>query len=582
MGRSGLAGPAAGAGALATTVALAFDAGGFHAVTWDRALVLLAVAAFGLLVLAGVGPPGRYATVLLAALALLTAWTAASWLWSDSPSAALVEAQLAGAYLAAVLAVVVAGRRAPLPWLAGGVAVGIVPAACWNLGLRLAPDWAGRPRVRADIGSLADPVGYGNALALLAVVAILLLLAAAAAGSLPALPRVLAAGLLVPLVADLALQQSDGADAALVAGLAAFLLAGGRIRAAAALLALPAVALVAVAREHAVVSPRPWDVTAAAGPGHRLLLGLALLAAAQLALAWLALPSRRLPRPAPPVSSRAAAAIVVALAAAALAAAPFLLGGHHRLDYWRVAVHEFAANPLLGSGAGTYADWWVRTRHVTASTREAHSLYLETLAELGPIGLLALAAALGSALVAALRLPRSPWKPAALAVLVAYDVHAGIDFDWQLAAVTLPVFLLAASAAVHASPPRRELAPGRRAAAAAAAAALAAAGLLALAGSARLASAQAAEADGRYAAAADRALRALRFAPWSAEAWGVIGDARRALGDRAGARAAYRAALARDPSDWQLWASLAAVSTGQPRRSALAEAARLNPLGSGP
>ncbi len=220
----------------------------------------------------------------------------------------------------------------------------------------------------------------------------------------------------------------------------------------------------------------------------------------------------------------------------------------------------------------------MRTRVVALSTREAHSLYLETLAELGPLGLCLLGVALGAPLLAALRLRRTPWGPPVLAALVAYDVHAAVDFDWELAGVTLPVVLLGAGAAVAASPRAVALAPRVRAAATLGAAALAAAGMLAFAGSSALARAGDSAAAGRYEAAVASARRALRFAPWSAEAWRVIGRARLAEGDRAGARAAFRSALDLDPADWQTWAQLADASAGEPRRAALAEAARLNPL----
>jgi hypothetical protein len=43
---------------------------------------------------------------------------------------------------------------------------------------------------------------------------------------------------------------------------------------------------------------------------------------------------------------------------------------------------------------------------------------------------------------------------------------------------------------------------------------------------------------------------------------------------------AYRRAVELDPHDWHAWRELATVSNGEPRRLALAEAARLNPLGS--
>ncbi|HET7572862.1 MAG TPA: tetratricopeptide repeat protein [Gaiellaceae bacterium] len=573
MGRRRLAGPAAGAAALAATAGLAFAGGGYDALAQDRALVLLAAAALALLLLAPVERPGRPVLALVAALAALTAWTAASWLWSDSPPAALEEAQRVAAYLAAALAVAAAGRRLPLAWLAGGVAAGAAAAATWNLLLRLAPDWTGRGAVRTDIGQLADPVGYGNGLALLAAVGLLLLLALAVASRATAV-RAPAALLLVPLAADLAVLQSDGALAALGAALLVFLVATpapGRGRAL-ALLALPLVGAVAVWRESVVVSPPPSNLLAAAAPGHRLFAGLALLAAVQAALAVLL---RRRPLR---IRGRAAAVAAVVALAAGVAAAPFALGGHERAAYWRVAGREAAANPVLGGGAGTYADWWTRERDALLATREAHSLYLETLAELGPLGLALLAAALAAPLAAAIRARGTPLGPGVLAALVAYDLHAAVDFDWELAGVTLPVVVLGAAAAVHAAPRRQPLAGRSRTAVSLAAAAFVAAGILALAGTGPLAAAADASLAGRYPAAIDDARRALRFAPWSAEAWRTIGRARLAEGDRRAARAAFLEATRLDPADWQTWAELASASTGGQRRAALGEAARRNPL----
>ena len=147
--------------------------------------------------------------------------------------------------------------------------------------------------------------------------------------------------------------------------------------------------------------------------------------------------------------------------------------------------------------------------------------------------------------------------------------------------MTLPAVLLGAAAAVHADPSGGRLQARPRRAAAAALAGLTAAALLALAGSSRLAAASAAEAAGRFDAAVAEARGALRYAPWSADAWRVIGESRLAQGDRAGARDAFQSAVRLDPNGWQAWAELAEASTGEPRRAAEAEAARLNPLGGG-
>lgn len=56
-------------------------------------------------------------------------------------------------------------------------------------------------------------------------------------------------------------------------------------------------------------------------------------------------------------------------------------------------------------------------------------------------------------------------------------------------------------------------------------------------------------ADGDLAAAADLYLQATELAPGFASAWFALGEAREALGDRAGAQAAFAQALAADPQD---------------------------------
>jgi tetratricopeptide (TPR) repeat protein len=100
---------------------------------------------------------------------------------------------------------------------------------------------------------------------------------------------------------------------------------------------------------------------------------------------------------------------------------------------------------------------------------------------------------------------------------------------------------------------------------------LTAAALLAYAGDARLAAAEAALARGDRVRAAAEARAALRWAPFSSDAWRVIGDAESSA-------AAYRRGLDLDPANWLLWERLAGVSKGEQRRHAEREAALLNPL----
>jgi O-antigen ligase len=119
-----------------------------------------------------------------------------------------------------------------------------------------------------------------------------------------------------------------------------------------------------------------------------------------------------------------------------------------RYEYWQVALETFAGHPLAGTGAGGFRVEWLRERPVEDVSRDAHSLYLETLAELGLAGAAALLVMLaGLALSARRALLAEPRASLGLvALLVTYLVHAALDWDWEMPAVTLPA--LAAAAAI--------------------------------------------------------------------------------------------------------------------------------------
>ena len=72
----------------------------------------------------------------------------------------------------------------------------------------------------------------------------------------------------------------------------------------------------------------------------------------------------------------------------------FSLSGSSRAQYWHVAWRDYQQHPWLGSGAGSFQREWLRSRPADLPVLDAHSLYLETLAELGPVGLGLLAALL--------------------------------------------------------------------------------------------------------------------------------------------------------------------------------------------
>jgi O-antigen ligase len=146
---------------------------------------------------------------------------------------------------------------------------------------------------------------------------------------------------------------------------------------------------------------------------------------------------------------RLAAAGVLAAAIVALAvvlAAP--LGGlGDRSAYWGVARGSVSHHPVAGSGAGTFAQVYRAERPEGPVTRNAHSLYLETLDELGVIGLVLLLATLAVPAVAGLLRGRA--AAPAIAGYTVFLLHGGIDWDWSMPAVTVAALALAAAAAAE-------------------------------------------------------------------------------------------------------------------------------------
>jgi hypothetical protein len=129
--------------------------------------------------------------------------------------------------------------------------------------------------------------------------------------------------------------------------------------------------------------------------------------------------------------------------------------GNNRGDNWQVAADAWTDRPLVGQGAGTYPLLWDRERPDTAEANDAHSLYLETLTELGLVGLVLLGLVVGALLVGSLRRCREADRVlygGVLAVIFAWAVHAGIDWDWELPAVTMIPFALGGAALATSTP----------------------------------------------------------------------------------------------------------------------------------
>jgi O-antigen ligase len=154
------------------------------------------------------------------------------------------------------------------------------------------------------------------------------------------------------------------------------------------------------------------------------------------------------------------ALVVGGVAAAVVAATGDAVGlvTENRLRYWEAALADYRDHPLLGSGAGTFGDYWLAHGYGPGFTRTAHSLYLQSLAELGPVGLILALAVVAVPLVAVRR--RDPMVAAAAGAYVAFVVHAGVDWDWEMPAVTLAGLFCGAALLVAARPD--EVPPLRR------------------------------------------------------------------------------------------------------------------------
>jgi O-antigen ligase len=118
----------------------------------------------------------------------------------------------------------------------------------------------------------------------------------------------------------------------------------------------------------------------------------------------------------------------------------------HRYAYWKVAFGAFEDHPLAGLGSGGFEVRWLQERKIHESVADAHSLYIETAAELGLVGLIALAAAIAGIVLAARRSLSADRVLAAgpIAALIAWAIHAGLDWLWEMPAVSLPALALAA------------------------------------------------------------------------------------------------------------------------------------------
>ena len=443
---------ALGAGLAVTAVPLLFVPslgivqGGFFPDAWVWSGALLAwIAALGLALRRELRLASRWSGAWLAALALLLAWTAASAAWSSDPTQSLLEARRTIVYLAAAFALAVSGgldasRR---------LVVALHLALCVLLGYALVVYLLGPRYLDTFEGYLlARPLGYANAVGILAAIATLLATGAAVHGR-SRLARAGAAGSIPVFVFALALTDSRASWFALVLGGCVTVALEARR---AELLLVAATAAPCSAVLAWLVSARGLDAASAVHDRREALLA-ALLAGALLTAAAAALRSGAAgtPRPGRGRHGRAAALAAWVAVAALLVAVAVRLGSSlgPRGEYWHVAWQlEYLAHPYLGSGAGTFGGFWAAYGPVASfgGALDAHSLYLEMLAELGPLGLALTLVALCVPLAPLLERGNCPpYVPQAAGAYVAFLFHSGLDWDWEMPAVTVAALCCAAA-----------------------------------------------------------------------------------------------------------------------------------------
>ena len=459
-----------GAGCGASALAEAY----YDIPVWGAIAVALLAVLLGL----AIGHPARPAgpaAVALGALALLWLWALLSQGWAGSDDQALALAGQFALYAALLAVLLLLLRRRGDYWaLLPLLMVGVTATALWVTLEMLGPDG---PSLFVG-GRLVEPLGYVNGQAGFFLVGLWPLIA-------------LAEQTRYPLLAGLGIAAAFIVACMLVLGQARGVLPGTVVSAVVVLAVVPGrprrlTVLLLVGAAVALVSRPVLDVYSEApglseavdkeivqDAGRAILLGAVILgvawAGAQALLSGLGSRASGARRITPAVEGAVGLTIVVLAAGVALAAVDdplgkvdeqydefvnlrteqtgdtrFFSGGGYRYDYWRIAWQQFRDHPVRGVGAGNYELTYFRERRTNEDIRQPHSLELQTLAELGLVGGLALVAFIGAVLAGFWRASRRAGGDRGVRVIavaaggafVAWLVHTSVDWLHLLPGVT--------------------------------------------------------------------------------------------------------------------------------------------------
>lgn len=431
--------------------------------------------------------PNRQSWVAIASFGLFVAWAAASLIWTESVERTGADlgrfSTLLGVLVFSVFIVRSRGTRR----MVSAVGTAIVAVALLALLSRLHADWFSVTLVLAEqfpqsAERLSYPLEYWNGLGILIAAGLPLVLHMATSFRSLAL-RSLAAASMPAMVLALYLTYSRTGTFVAVVGLAVFFAFTSdrlpRLMTALAV-AIGSGTLIAVTAQQSELANGLVETAAARDQGDRMILVVLLVCAiVGLVQAGLTKYLEMRGRPGWTEISRqttariwAAIGVLLALGVVALFATGFAgdkwdefkapgglqdsgserlqsINGNQRYQLWQSALDQNASAPLVGRGSGTYEYWHNRTGRDGGFVRDAHSLYLETLGELGIIGFVLLMVFVGVVVVGGILTVLKvssrvrPQLAAALAACVVVAVASAADWVWELAVLPMVFMLLA-------------------------------------------------------------------------------------------------------------------------------------------
>ncbi|MQA75864.1 MAG: tetratricopeptide repeat protein [Solirubrobacterales bacterium] len=563
---------------------------------------------------AGVLPAARLSRAGLAMLVLLGAfaiWTALGMSWSESSERSMAEAARVAAYAGVLCLALVAQGRDAVRRAAYSVGAAIALVSALALLSRLHSEWFPANEAAAFLPQgrrLNYPLDYWNGLAALVAIGVPLVLSVAA-GARHIFARALAAAALPAMALTVYYTLSRGGAVEIVVGLVVLVaLYPRRLQLMPTLLSagVGSGLVIAAGAQRDQLADGLTGATASSQADEMLAVVIVACVGVGLIQAAIALAERHDLIRAPVVSrSGALAALglvaIVCLVGALAFGAPGKVAdgwddfkadagpddsaqrfasasGNGRYQWWSSMVDAAETDPLTGIGPGTFEFWWAREGTRTGFVRDGHSLYFESLGELGVPGLILISALIlfvlwrGAAAALAADPERRALLAAATAGCAAFAVAAGIDWVWEIPVLPVCFLLLAAAlaaprlaAAEGARPAAAErtrgqapsgsgrfASPGRIALVVASLAALVVVAIP-LAGEASVRESQDLVRSAQLSAALDEAQTAKGIEPYAATPNLQEALVLERRGDFESAAAAAREATADEPTNWRTW-----------------------------